>query len=149
MKKMIALLMALALLLSPLAMAETELAEDWNFPDGSEDDAWLDDADDGVTGQWELTDMDTCKGGEALRELFAKATADLTGVLYTPAALLATQTATGNNYCILCHCSYTDSDTADSGWALVYVNEAFGGDVKVTNVVNIDIAALADYGIFH
>ncbi len=147
MKKIIALLMALALLLSAFALAETELAEDWNFPDGSEDEL-LDD-DDGVTGQWELTDMDTCKGGEALRELFAKATADLTGVLYTPAALLATQTATGNNYCILCYCSYTDSDTADSGWALVYVNEAFGGEVKVTNVVNIDFAALADYGIFH
>ena len=147
MKKLIALIMSLVLLLSAFALAETELAEDWNFPDGSEDEL-LDD-DDGVTGQWELTNMDTCKGGEALRELFAKATAELTGVLYTPAALLATQTATGNNYCILCHCSYTDSDTADSGWALVYVNEAFGGDVKVTNVVNIDIAALADYGIFH
>ena len=147
MKKLIALIMSIVLLLSAFALAETELAEDWNFPDGSEDEL-LDD-DDGVTGQWELTNMDTCKGGEALRELFAKATAELTGVLYTPAALLATQTATGNNYCILCHCSYTDSDTADSGWALVYVNEAFGGDVKVTNVVNIDITALADYGIFH
>ena len=147
MKKLIAMLMVFALLASAFALAETELAEDWNFPDGSEDEL-LDD-DDGVTGQWELTDMDTCKGGEALRALFAKATAELTGVLYTPAALLATQTATGNNYCILCHCSYTDSDTTDSGWALVYVNEAFGGDVKVTNVVNIDIAALADYGIFH
>ena len=147
MKKLIALIMSLALLLSAFALAETELAEDWNFPDGSEDEL-LDD-DDGVTGMWEYTDMDSCKGDDALRELFAKATAELTGVLYTPAALLATQTATGNNYCILCHCSYTDSDTADSGWALVYVNEAFGGEVKVTNVVNIDIAALADYGIFH
>ena len=147
MKKLIALIMSLVLLLSAFALAETELAEDWNFPDGSEDEL-LDD-DDGVTGMWEYTDMDSCKGDDALRELFAKATAELTGVLYTPAALLATQTATGNNYCILCHCSYTDSDTADSGWALVYVNEAFGGEVKVTNVVNIDIAALADYGIFH
>ena len=147
MKKLIALIMSLALLLSAFALAETELAEDWNFPDGSEDEL-LDD-DDGVTGMWEYTDMDSCKGDDALRELFAKATAELTGVLYTPAALLATQTATGNNYCILCHCSYTDSDTADSGWALVYVNEAFGGEVKVTNVVNIDITALADYGIFH
>ena len=147
MKKILALIMSLVLLLSAFALAETELAEDWNFPDGSEDEL-LDD-DDGVTGMWEYTDMDSCKGDDALRELFAKATAELTGVLYTPAALLATQTATGNNYCILCHCSYTDSDTADSGWALVYVNEAFGGEVKVTNVVNIDIAALADYGIFH
>ena len=56
MKKLIALIMSLVLLLSAFALAETELAEDWNFPDGSEDEL-LDD-DDGVTGQWQYVNSE-------------------------------------------------------------------------------------------
>ena len=146
MKKILSILLLLAMLLGAFALAED--AGDWSFPDGAdEEDGWRDDGED--AGMWEVTNMDTCKGSDALRELFARATEDLTGVFYTPAALLASQTATGNNYCILCYCTYTDADAADAGWSLVYINEAFGGEAKVTNVVNIDIDALADYGIFH
>ena len=148
MKRFIALLIAMALLLSVCAAAESVIAEDWVFPDSEDEETGLlDDAD--TTGMWEYTDMETCKGGEALQELFDKAMEGMIGVTYTPAAVLATQVASGNNYCILCFCDYTDNDFKETGWSLVYINEAFGGDAQVTNVVDIDIADLADYGILH
>ena len=147
MKKIIAILMALVLLLAACALAESEIAEDWNFPDEADTETWNPDEDE-VPG-WEINDLDSAKGGEALKELFDKAVEGLTGVTCPPAAVLGTQVVSGNNYCILCHCDYTDSDVKDTGWALVYINEAFGGEVQVTNVVDLDLEALSDYGILH
>ena len=155
MKKLFTLIAVLALILSLTATAENQLAEDWSFPDEdteSAEDTWdaaTDAADTPQVGGWEMTDMESAKGGEALQALFDKAVAGLTGVTYTPAALLATQTVNGNNYCILAHCDYTESGTSASGWALVYIYEAFGGEVQLTNVVDLNIADLADYGLLH
>ncbi|MBR1560499.1 MAG: hypothetical protein IJ646_09705 [Clostridia bacterium] len=168
MKKILALLMALMLLVTTCAMAETadadaaadtaeatdaapadaEAADDWSFPDGA-DDSEEDFNNDVLAGGWELTTYDTAKGGDTLKALFDKAVEGLTGVVYTPVALLGTQVVSGMNYCILCHCDYTDTDTPYTGWALVYLNEAFGGEATVTNVVELDIEELADKGIFH
>ena len=188
MKKLIAILMALTLLLGAVALAESTepwtfsgavetteaedtaasdaeaaaateaavdttaetaaAAEDVPLVDEKPEDVWNPDQED-EGGLWSMTDMETCKGGEALRELFERAVADMPGVSYTPAALLATKNDNGSNYCILAYCEYTDSDVRENGWSLVYVNEVFGGEVQVTNVVDIDVTALEDYGILH
>ena len=146
MKKLFALLMALCLALTAVALAESEALEDWPVQDDP-DDIWTDAAE--GTGEWEITDMDSAKGGEGLRQLLVKAVEEMAGVTYTPAALLGTRTGSGTEYCILCHCAYVSTDTGETGWSLVYLAESLGGEVKVTNVVNLDVGALSDYGIFH
>ena len=138
--------MALALLLTGLALAESEVLEDWPVQDDP-DDAWADASED--VGEWEICDINEAKGSETLRELLSKAVAEMGGITFTPAGLLATQTGSGMNYCILCHCAYIATDTGETGWSLVYLSQTLGGEPEVTNVVNLDIGALSDYGIFH
>ena len=145
MKKLLAILMAICLGLTAAALAESEMVEDWPVDDNSED-SWLD-AEQSV-GAWESCDLITAKGNDNLRKLLEKATAELTGVTYTPIALLGTHTASGTNYCSLCHCTYT-TQAAENGWSLVYLSQSLGGEVEVSNIVNLDIASLSDYGIFH
>ena len=146
MKKLIALLMALCLALTAAALAESETLEDWPVQDDPED-IWTDAAE-GI-GEWEITDLDSAKGGEGLRQLLAKAVEEMAGVTYTPVALLGSRTGSGTEYCILCHCAYVSTDNGETGWSLVYLAQSLGGEAKVTNVVNLDIGALSDYGIFH
>ena len=145
MKKLFAIVLALALILTCSALAESQIAEDWTLQD-EESDLWTSDD---LVGGWDICDLSEAKGGEALRELFKEATKDLTDVEYTPAALLATQSVAGTNYCILCHCVYTLSEVKDTGWSLVYIDQTLDGTAEVTNVVDIDIAGLSDYGLFH
>ena len=155
MSKFIAILMTVVLLLSACAMAESELLEDWivqddemeeTFDDGTSQDTTLVDGDE-LAGAWTATTLETAKGSAALKAIFDKAVEGLTGVEYTPVILLGTQVVSGMNYCILANCHYTETDTVDTGWCLVYIHEAFGGEVQMTNVVDIDISALSDYGL--
>ena len=146
MKRLIALLMALALLLTAAALSESDLVEDWPVDDDPEN-SWSDAAE-GV-GEWEILDISEAKGNDTLRALLAKAVEGMSDVTYTPAALLATQTGGGMNYCILCHCAYTASGSGETGWSLVYLSQTLGEEAKVTNIVPLDIASLSDYGIFH
>ena len=166
MKKLIAILMALTLLLGAVALAESTepwtfsgavetteaedtaasdaeaaaateaavdttaetaaAAEDVPLVDEKPEDVWNPDQED-EGGLWSMTDMETCKGGEALRELFERAVADMPGVSYTPAALLATKNDNGSNYCILAYCEYTDSDVRENGWSLPGQHRPAGG----------------------
>lgn len=145
MKRLFAILMTLALLLACTATAESQIAEDWTVSDDGSD-IW---ASDNVVGGWDICDLNEAKGSDALREMFAKAVKDLDEVKYTPVALLATQSVAGMNYCILCHCVYSLSEVEDTGWALVYIDQTLDGTAEVTNVVDIDIAGLSDYGLLH
>ena len=158
MNRLLSVILALALMLSLVALCEQEVAEDWNFPDeaaestqdeAEDSESWTTSTADATVGGWTMTDLQSAKGDEAMVALFEKAVEGLTGVVYTPAAVLATQVVSGTNYCILAHCDYTESDTQASGWALMYIYEAFGGEVQLTNVVDIDIPELADYGLLH
>ncbi len=148
MKKLIALLLALSLALTLSALAESEIAEDWTVEDEQNEDPWTSDD---LVGAWENCDLTTAKGSDAVREMFAKAVKDVSDVEYTPVALLATQSGSGMSFCVLCHCAYkAGSDAAsETGWSLVYVSQALDGQAELTNVVDIDVAALSDYGIFH
>lgn len=155
MNKLIALIMIAILSMSFCALAESELLEDWivqdeemeeTFDDGTSQDANLVDGDE-LAGAWTASTLETAKGSAALKAIFDQAVEGLTGVEYTPVMLLGTQVVSGMNYCILANCRYTETDTMDTGWCLVYIHEAFGGEVQMTNVVDIDISALSDYGL--
>lgn len=145
MKKLIAVLLSLCLMLAGCALAESELLEDWTIPDDA--DALVEDSA-ATAGGWEITNVTTAKLDKALKAAFEKAVSELAGVIYTPVGVLATQVVSGTNTCILCHCAYVASDDGDTGWSLVYLYQPLGGDAEVTNVVNLDVAALSDYGIF-
>ena len=149
MKRFFAIIMALALLLGVCAAAESEIAEDWLLQDDAEEDEMVLLDGDELAGGWAISSLETARGSDTLKEIFNRAVEDLPGVEYTPVILLGTQVVSGMNYCILAHCNYTETDTTDMGWALVYLYEAFGGDVQVTNVVDVDISALSDYGLLN
>lgn len=146
MKKLIAILLTLALMLAVSAMAESEILEDWTIPDDADE---LVDGDAAATGAWEITDVSSAKIGKKLKAAFAQAVSEMAGVTYTPVGVLATQLVSGTNYCILCHCAYVSSDDGETGWSLVYMSQSLDGTAEITNVVNLDVADLSDYGIFH
>lgn len=145
MKRLIAAMMAL-MFMGVSAVAENEVAEDWTIPD-EVDNAWNEETD--AAGEWEICELSEAKVDKSLKEALARAVSEMAGVSYTPVGLLATQTASGTNYCILCRCAYVATETGETGWSLVYLSQSLDGGAEVTNVVNLDIADLADYGIFH
>lgn len=145
MKRLIAAITVL-MLMGLSAVAENEVAEDWTMPD-EVDDAW--NADAVVEGEWEICELSEARVDKTLKATLERAVSEMAGVSYTPVGLLATQTASGTNYCILCRCAYVATETGETGWCLVYLSQSLDGEAEVTNVVNLDIADLADYGIFH
>jgi len=145
MKKLMAAILVLMLMMIS-AIAENEVAEDWTISDDA-GDAWSEDTI--QAGEWEISQLSEAKIGKSLKETFDRAVSEMSGVSYTPVGLLATQTASGTNYCILCRCEYVATETGETGWSLVYLAQSVDGGAEVTNVVNLDIADLADYGIFH
>ena len=92
-------------------------------------------------GAWQLPE-DTAITEEA-QTAFDKAMEKLVGVSYTPLALPGTQLVSGMNYCILCRAVVVYPD-AQPYYALVYVYADLEGSAQLTQVVPLDIAALAE-----
>ena len=110
MKRILALVLMLSLLIVPCAFAE----------DGA------------LAGGWTLCDPAEPIPEEALAA-FDKAMEGLVGVSYEPAALLSTQVVAGLNYCFLCKAQVIVPD-AQPYWAYVYVYADLEGDAAVTSI---------------
>lgn len=79
---------------------------------------------------------------EENRAVFDKAAASLLGVHYEPVAFLAEQVAAGMNRCYLCKAAVVYPG-AEETLKLVFVYENPQGEAKITNIADLDIAALA------
>lgn len=118
MKKMTALLLASVMLICAAgALAETPLAGGWAVADHS-----------GIT--------------EENRAVFDKAMAGLVGVNYEPIAYLGSQLVAGRNHCFLCRAIVVYPGAVPS-LVLVYIYEDLNGGAAVTNIAELDIAALS------
>jgi len=73
---------------------------------------------------------------------FKKAVRKLTGCEYKPIALLATQTVSGTNYCILCRTTAV-VPRAKSTYSLVYVYQNLKGHARITSVSELELGSTA------
>ena len=79
---------------------------------------------------------------EEAMQAFTKACEALTGMEYTPVALLATQVVAGTNYRILCEARATVPD-AETAYVIVTVYEDPQGSAEITETEEFSSAALA------
>ena len=115
MKKVIALLIALGLLLGAVSVnAET------------------------MVGGWSPVVQEAGKLPEDAQAAFDKAVEQLDGATYTPVALLSTQVVAGINYCILCQITPVVPDPVPT-WALVYIYADLQGNAEIMNVYELYI----------
>ena len=69
-------------------------------------------------------------------DAFSKAVEGLTGCVYEPIALLASQVVAGMNYCLLCRLTVVYPD-AQPTYALVYVYQNIEGACELARVEDI------------
>ena len=85
-----------------------------------------------LLGGWERPESPEIT--EEIQTLCDKGFEGMTGVSYTPAALLSTQVVAGTNYAIVCEAAVVSPD-AVSCYAIVYVNEALDGTAALLDIV--------------
>lgn len=120
MKKLIAVLAALLMLVSA-ATAE----------DGLLSGGWTPSADPAVT--------------EELQAVFDKGIESLVGVGYTPVAYLGSQVVAGTNHVFLCQTTVVYPG-AQPYYTIVYLYEDLQGNVTILNIAELDVGALCTYG---
>ena len=120
MKKLIAVLAALLMLITAAA------AEDGPLSGG-----WTPSADPAVT--------------EELQALFDKGLEGLVGVGYTPVAYLGSQVVAGTNHAFLCQATVVYPG-AQPYYTIVYLYEDLQGNVTILNIAELDVGALCTYG---
>ena len=117
MKKVLAILMAAMLLIGVTAAMAEPLVGGWTVAENSE-----------VT--------------EDQKAVFDKAVEKLLGVNYEPVAYLASQVVAGVNHCFLCKATVVSPNAAPA-YKLVYIYQDLQGNATVTNIADLDIAALS------
>jgi hypothetical protein len=99
-----------------------------------------------MVGGWELAEAQGATlADEGAQAAFEKATKELDGANYVPVALLGKQLVAGMNYCILCQVTPVVPD-AQPHYALAYVYTDLQGVSSLTQVIDLDIGALCEYG---
>ncbi len=122
MKKWLAVLMTVVLLLTGLALAEE------NTP---------------LSGGW--TPAEDPSMTDEVKAIFEKGMADLVGVNYVPVTYLGSQVVAGTNHAFLCQATVVTPDAVPS-WVIVYLYEDLEGKVSIINIADFDIGALCTYG---
>ena len=89
-----------------------------------------------LMGGWQAVGSTTVAGDA--QAAFDKAVEGLTGAVYEPLDLLATQIVAGTNYCFLCELTPVVLDPVPH-YALVYVYAALDGSAQVLSVVDLDL----------
>ena len=125
MKKISALLLALLMILSLSACGQAKEAAP------------------AAVGGW--TGPEKAEVTEDAQAAFDKALEGLTGVSYTPVALVGTQLVSGTNYCILCEARVVYPDAVPY-YALVYVYADLNGGAELLDIVILDIGDIAETG---
>ena len=119
MKKLMSMLMVLLMMVTAMVPA---LAENT--------------VEDPMTGAWEMNTEDPAVLPQEVQEAFEKATEELTGCVYEPVALLASQVVAGTNYCLLCKCTVVTPD-APVSYVLMYIYSGMDGTNEVLGIQDI------------
>lgn len=96
-----------------------------------------------AVGGWTLTEDGTVT--KEARDAFDKAMEGLTGVNYTPVALLGTQVVSGMNYSLLCEAAVVYPD-ARPYYAVVTVYQDTQGKAEVKNITALDLGKILESG---
>lgn len=120
MKKLLAILTAMMMLVMTFAMAETS---------ETTTNADLDT----MTGAWASWTGDPTEIPDEVRASFDKAIEGLLGCTYEPVALLGTQLVSGTNYCLLCKTTVVMPD-APVSYTLVYIYQPLDGDAQLLQI---------------
>ena len=124
MKKLMAAVLAVVLLLALAACGqpkeEAQTVGGWTIPDSA-----------GLT--------------EEAKTAFDKALEGLTGVSYTPVALLGTQLVSGTNYSILCEAAVVYPG-AQPYYAVVTVYQDLQGKAEILNIRALDLGTILESG---
>lgn len=86
----------------------------------------------GVVGGW--TEIDPPEMTDEARDALEKACETLTGAVYTPVALLATQVVAGTNYRIIC-ASEPSVPFPDGGYVIVTVYADLNGNAEISDAI--------------
>ena len=82
-------------------------------------------------GGWSVNTGDPADIPQEVLDAFSKAVEGLTGCVYEPIALLASQVVAGMNYCLLCRLTVVYPD-AQPTYALVYVCQNIEGAWRIS-----------------
>ena len=93
-----------------------------------------------VSGGWVVAD--STEVSEKDKAIFDKAMEGLLGVDYEPIAYLGNQVVAGLNHCFLCKATVVVPD-AETTLVLVYIYQDLDGNADITNIVDLNIAALS------
>ena len=127
MRKLIAMLMALMMLFGiGAACAEGEKTGEETPAVGGP-----------AVGSWAAAEVTEITPDELA--VFDKAIEGLMGVKYEPVLLLGTQVVAGTNYAFLCKGTVVYPDALPY-WYILYVYEDLQGNVKVLDIVNLELA---------
>ena len=85
---------------------------------------------------WSVNTGDPADIPQEVLDAFSKAVEGLTGCVYEPIALLASQVVAGMNYCLLCRLTVVYPD-AQPTYALVYVYQNIEGACELARVEDI------------
>ena len=100
-----------------------------------------------IVGGWTVNGEVTGDAlSEAERKVFEAATGTLTGVTYTPIAVLATQVVAGTNYAFLAKAK-TLVPGSEAYWTVVKVYKDLAGSCTMTGVKTIDPVNVATAGL--
>ena len=89
-----------------------------------------------LVGGWEKADSPVIT--EDMKALVEKASANLTGTVYTPAAYLARQVVAGTNHLFLCRAASSVDPDAVETYMFVTIYEDLEGNAQITNVIDTD-----------
>lgn len=87
-------------------------------------------------GGWISNTENPAEIPQEVLDAFNKAVEGLTGCVYEPVALLASQVVSGMNYCLLCRLTVVYPD-AQPTYALVYVYQSIEGACELARVEDI------------
>ncbi len=87
-------------------------------------------------GGWSVNTGNPADIPQEVLDAFSKAVEGLTGCVYEPIALLASQVVAGMNYCLLCRLTVVYPD-AQPTYALVYVYQNIEGACELARVEDI------------
>lgn len=93
-----------------------------------------------LSGGWSVAEVSGISGEN--RSVFDRATEELLGVDYEPIAYLGCQVVAGLNHCFLCRATLVYPDAVPA-LVLVYIYEDLSGNAEITNIADLDIAALS------
>lgn len=93
-----------------------------------------------MTGGWSVAQDNSIT--EENKAIFGKAMEKLIGVNYEPIAYLGSQLVAGMNHCFLCRATVVYPN-AVPGLTLVYIYADLEGNAEITQITDLDIAALS------